>query len=430
MKNRIQITIAILIFLIPGGVVLQLKAEDSLSPNILLITVDSLRPDHLGCYGYPKNTSPNIDQLAKEGVIFTQAIAQASWTWPSIHSLITSTYPFTHKVYFYDKSLPNAALTLPYILGNKSYRTGFISGHGGLSSFNRGFGEFEDISAKGEEITQEAMRWIKSGRNKKFFLWIHYMDTHENSIGVSKEKDSIKKITVEMLRSYISRYDSAISYIDSQVGILFEELNKLGLYENTVIIFTADHGEEMGENGLHFNHGGFLWDSVIRVPLIISFPKNLPKSRVISQQVQHVDLFPTVCDILKIKKLGSFEGNSLLPLIKRVKLNSPYAFSEHIQTDGDFLSTDKWLLTQISLRTVNWKLMLNLKNDSLKYELYNLKNDPQESNNVIEFEKERFKFLKAKLEEWINRPKPKITPLIKPPDEQTKERLKSLGYLH
>lgn len=129
MKNKIQITTAILFFLITGGFVSQLKAQDSSSPNILLITVDSLRLDHLGCYGYPKNTSPNIDKLAKEGVLFTQAIAQASWTWPALTSIATSSYPSTHKVRTLDGVLSPEFLTIGKILKSQGYYNYFCSGH-------------------------------------------------------------------------------------------------------------------------------------------------------------------------------------------------------------------------------------------------------------------------------------------------------------
>ena len=363
MKNKSKIII--LIVLILGTLGLWLKIQSKPSPNILLITVDSLRPDHLSCYGYSRNTSPNIDKLARQGVIFKQAIAQASWTWPSMHSLITSLYPRTHKVYFYDQSFSNLTLTLPYLLRNEEYRTGFISGHGGLRNFNLGFDKFKDIPVKGEEITQEALRWIKNDKNKKFFLWMHYMDTHHNLIGVSEEDNFKNKMSKKTIENYISKYDQVISYVDNQIGILLEGLNKLDLYKNTVLIFTADHGEEMGEHdAVYFIHGGLLWDAVIRVPLIISSPNNLFKNKTILKQVQHIDILPTVCDFLNIKKLKSFEGNSLLPLIKGRNFNFPYAFSEVIQNTPDFLSFDKWLRTQVALRTVDWKLIFNLKGNA------------------------------------------------------------------
>jgi len=396
--------------------------------NLLLITIDSLRPDHLGCYGYEKNTSPNIDKLAKEGVLFTQAIAQASWTWPSLYSLITSTYPSTHGVYFWDQVLSDSIPTLLEILKKKGYSTGFISGHGGLDNFKRGFDKFENMYEKANKITYEALLWIKSHRNKRFFLWIHYMDTHNNSIGVPEEKHFIKNITKEELNTYISQYDEAISYVDSQIGILLEKLSSLGLHEKNLIIITADHGQEMCEHGICFNHGGFLWDSAIKVPLIFYFPKLFSKNRIISQQAQHIDIAPTICDILKLKKPKTFEGKSLLPLIKGKDIQSRFAFSEHKENKGD-LSSGKWVYSKFSIRTSKFKLIYTFNSDSRGYELYNLKEDPQELNNLIDKEKEQFEFLKKKLEEWMNRPKPKIAPLTKPIDEKTKEKLKSLGYL-
>lgn len=402
-------------------------------PNILLITIDALRPDHLSCHGYKRNTSPNIDKLARKGVLFTQAISQASWTCPSIHSLITSTYPSTHGGYFWDQVFPDSIPILPQILKEKGYYTGFISGHGGLSKIGgfsqQVFDTFEDIfSAKSDEITQKAMLWLQKNRNTRFFLWIHYMDTHDGSIGVPEEKHFIKNITSEEINTYTLRYDKAISYVDSQISGLLRELKEIGLYKNTLIIITADHGEEMGEHNLCFTHGGFLWDSVIKVPLIIFYQSLFPKDKIITQQVQLIDIAPTICDILKVKKPKSFEGRSLLPLIKGENIYSTYAFSEHKENKGD-LSAGDWIYTKLSIRTLEWKLFYTYTLQSKEYELYNLKADPQELHNLVEIEKKQFKFLKVKLEEWMSRPKPNITSLTISLDDDTKERLRGLGYL-
>lgn len=257
-------------------------------PNILLITVDALRPDHLGCYGYNKNTSPAIDELAKEGVLFTQAISQACWTWPSIYSLITSTYPSTHGVYFWDQKLSDLFPILPQMLKEKGYSTGFISAHGELGRFNRGFDFFVDISgSKAEEITKKAISWIEKNKKRHFFLWVHYMETHsDHYCNIPLEKRFAKDLTKKDVEQVCLRYDMAITHVDSQLKILSERLRNLGIYKNTLVILTADHGEEMCEHSICFNHGGFLWDSVIKVPLVIFYPRLLSRNKTIFQQRQ------------------------------------------------------------------------------------------------------------------------------------------------
>jgi choline-sulfatase len=396
--------------------------------NILLITLDALRPDHLGCYGYKRNTSPNIDKLVKEGVLFTQAISQASWTCPSLYSIITATYSSTHGVNFWDQLLSPSVFTLSQILKKNDFYTCFISGHGALSRFNLGFDSFKDISGNAEQITREAIQIFEKNKNKKFFLWIHYMDMHDKSLGIPEEKHYIKNVTKEEINNYIFEYDKSIRYVDNQIALLLRKLKELELYRNTILIITADHGQEICEHELCFNHGGFLWDSVIKVPLIIFCTKFLPKNRIIRQQVQHIDLFPTICDILRIKKPKTIEGRSFLSLIKGKDNLPDYAFSEHKENDGD-LSTGAPVFTKLSIRSSVWKFIYTYGPHGEEYELYNLKNDSQELNNLANLEKEQFKFLKAKLEEWMNRAKPEITSLAKPLDKETKERLKSLGYL-
>jgi len=398
--------------------------------NLILITIDALRPDHLGCYGYERNTSPNIDRFAKEeGYLFTQAISQATWTCPSIHSLISSTYPSTTGVYFWDQILSDLTPTLTQILKKEGFYTGFISAHGGLPHRNE-FDTFEDVlDAKGDVITKKAALWIEKNQNKQFFLWIHYMDTHDRSIGVPIEKQSIENMTPEEIKIYSSKYDEAINYVDNQIACLLEELKEREVYNNTIIIITADHGEEMCEHSICFSHGGYVWDSLIRVPLVFYYPNAPHKGKVILSQVQLIDIAPTVCDILKIKKQKTFEGKSLLPLIEGKDISSDYAFSEHKENQDD-LSTGDWVYTKISIRSTEWKLVYYMDRQGGKeYQLYNLKNDPQELNNLADIEKDQFKLMKAKLEEYMTRAKQNISSSIKPLDEETKEKLRSLGYL-
>ncbi len=262
------------------------------------------------------------------------------------------------------------------------------------------------------------------------------MATHSNYYcNLLRERRTSKTLSIKEIEEHRLNYDAAIRQVDSQLKTLLEKLRDLGIYKNTVIIVTSDHGEEMGEHSWYFTHGGVLWDSLLKVPLILSCPALFKNGKTINQQVQHIDIMPTILEILKIRKANSMEGRSFLPLINNfIRNNSLYAFSEVKENIEDgkgnpYISNGKWNYTQFSIRGKGYKLILTLNNNGKVYALYNLKTDPQELNNLIETEKEQFELLKVELEKWINRPKPNIVSVTKPLDEEMKKRLRSLGYL-
>lgn len=449
--------------------------------NILLITVDALRPDHLGCYGYKRNTSSNIDNLAKEGVIFTQAITQGTNTIPSLPSLMTSLYPSQHGVKKIFTKYFLLVPTLAEILKLNGYHTtGFVAHTLRHTGITRGFDSIDfSRGVKANAITQKAVDWLYKNKDKRFFLWLHFIDPHApylppypyNELFLPTEfrekgkefltekynwisfpqnisrpsvrrpapprfienhkdffvkdfppypvcpKQSLDKtLTGEDREYYVSQYDGEIKFTDDQIGILFDELKRLGLDQQTIVILTADHGENLADYNLYFFHGDALYDVLSKVPLIIKGGR-LPKHKMIKRQVQLIDIMPTIFDILRIKKDIKMEGESLLPLIfnKKSRIRN-YAFSEIFG-----------ILNVKSIRTENWKLIYYL--DDGRYELYNLKSDPYEEYNLVNSEKKKFKFLKAKLEKWMRKTKPKTLPLARPLDEETKQELQSLGYV-
>lgn len=420
--------------------------------NVILITIDALRPDHLSCYGYKRNTSPNIDKLAKEGVIFTQAVSQASLTPPSIFSILTSTYSNTHGVYDFGEIMNSALITLPEILKDNGYYLVLISGRGRLAEFR--FPKLEEkfdifypsninyITA--DEITKNAIEWLRLNKSKRFFLWLFYLDPHtpykppfpynkeyvndefakENNkyipiadesrnqfdgYGVIPRITAIKDITD--INYYISQYDGEIRFVDSQLGAVFTELKRLNLYDNTIIVITSDHGESMGEHDFYFVHGQNLFDELLKVSLIIRY-RGIGKNKRISRQVQSIDIMPTILDIIRIKIPKEVAGVSLLPLIKKGQYYAKYAFSEKRGC--------------VSIRTENWKLIYSVEEN--QYSLYNLKDDPEETNNLDDIEKSKFQFLKNELHKWMEK-QSKITTQKRVLDEATKEKLRSLGYV-
>ncbi|HPT39234.1 MAG TPA: sulfatase [Candidatus Omnitrophota bacterium] len=440
MKNKFWVIAAAGCFLSLGGLVAPLQAQHEEPVNVLLITVDSLRPDHLGCYGYPKNISPNIDKLAKEGVIFTQAIAQASWTLPSIVSIATSTYPSAHKVNFWGIILSPKLPTIAEILRRRGYHNFLCSGHSNplfeIGGFQRGFDDWtKNVKAlTGNEVSGQALRFLKENYKNKFFLWVHYMDTHDHFF--KPQRNNPDPLDVSQKQANIVKYDNAIKQVDQQIGIMVDELNKLGIGNNTLIIITADHGEEICEHGRCFAHAGSLWDPLIRVPLIMVWGKQFPGGLKRNSQVQHIDIAPTICDVLKIKKPALFKGQSLLPIIQKEAGTLRAAFSEYHKRTGA-IRTGEWLYSMYSVRMDSWKLIYtDYAKDPAEYALYNLKADPEELKNLNEFEtlrkneEAKFRLLRLELETWSKRKKPQIKPVSKQLDKQTKERLKSLGYLH
>lgn len=428
--------------------------------NIILITIDALRSDHLGCYGYERNTSPNIDKLAKEGVRFEQAIAAGGWTFESVPSILTGVYSPAHQILDSNNLLNPEVKIIAQILNVADYQCIFWSNHVPLKFLDvkKGFqktylmGRYKNLSValNNHAFTTKIIHWLKSRhRRSPFFFYIHYFGSHvpykspapykymymhdkfrkkpgfipiSNFKNGTRQYEGMGKIPYAVAENnitdpnyYISQYDGAISYTDVQIGRLLHVLKELGMEDNTIIILIADHGEMLGEHGIYFNHcKGY--EGNIKVPLIIRFPGLFPKGKVISRQVNLVDIAPTILEIAGITKPYYMQGESLLSFIKPFRRYSKkYSFSfDHL-----------WH----TLRMDDWKLIYN--GDSHTWELYNLRNDPREEynlagKNVAEFEKLKkiFEDFNYKYSSSAVAIKSNIT--ISKDDEET---LKSLGYV-
>ncbi|MFH1508445.1 MAG: sulfatase [Candidatus Omnitrophota bacterium] len=418
--------------------------------NVLLITIDALRPDHLGCYGYRRNTSPNIDQLAKNGVRFTQAITQGTITEISLSSLITSTYLSTHGVYTSGHVIPNSIPTLVELLKSKNYKTCLINGRGvkffQKPSYERALDMYinaHDFNAR--NVTFEAIRWLNNNKKSKFFMWLHYFDPHApyfappeyRSLFINDEyyrnglsipisdnccnsyNDIPSTVAIDGITDvnyYIAQYDSEIKFSDEQIGHLINEISKLGLLKNTIIIITADHGEYLGEHGIYFIHGS-LFEQVVKVPLIIMCNKIIPKGKVINSQVGLIDIMPTILDLLKDKNKMEFDGISLMPLISGKPNKREYIFSEFINKNT----------SARAIRSAEWKLVYYDKDNN--YSLFNLRDDPLESINLVNVKAKEFNILKNKLNGFLNSKKVKNDNLSQFHNEQDIDKLRSLGYI-
>ncbi len=421
------------------------------SPNIILISIDSLRADHLSCYGYYRNTSPNIDQLAREGVLFKNGFSQVTWTLASHASIFLSQYVWRHNVDSVDtKRLTDPYTTLAEILKNENYATAAFIG-GGILSSSYGFDQGFEIYREGipgsrgrNEIASyinSLLRWLESVRNRKFFLFIHTYDVHgpynppspdfdlytkrrcegkhlRTSKGISPERLKGLELTPEEVDYIMAVYDGCINYVDDQLGKLFMKLNQLGIDDNTIIILTADHGEAFKEHG-KLGHCGKPYIEEVHVPLIMKGP-GIPRNRIYENYIQHIDIVPTILEILHIPQREEFQGRSLLPLMHDCEIE------EYSETYSLGLVKPPF---SISLRTKEWTYIIDR---SGRDELYDRINDPKEQNNIIEKRPLIAQKLRGELEDFIaltSEGKPQVAEKVHI-DEELKERLKSLGYLH
>lgn len=421
---------------------LPLKAN---RPNLLIFSVDTLRSDHLSCYGYKRKTTPNIDLLAKDGVLFTNTIAQSSWTLPSHMSLLTGLYSSSHGVMVPNNKLNNQHLTVAEILQNAGYKTVAFTDGGYLShQFGyQGFDRFDDRGYGIETIYIKAVNWLKKNHSRPFFLFLHTYQPHcpynppplydiysdKNYRGIvdaSRKSDhyhSIKhKLTLKDYLYVIDKYDGEIYYTDHFLGKLLEELRDLGIYEKSIIVFTSDHGENFLDHPTYGIGHGQLYDEIVKVPLIIKAPIFL-KNQIIGAQVESIDIMPTVLELLGISIPNKVDGDGLVELVKKGSYDKVFAFSENYNSVHE---------TTRMIRSSDWKLLSRIWPQK-KLELFNFKNDPKEKHNLFAEEVETGKFLFEKLQKWIytQEEKVKIFPTDKiEHDDELTEKLKALGYIN
>lgn len=392
--------------------------------NLLIITIDTLRADHLGIYGHDNVCTPNIDNLGHHGVLFTHAISHVPLTLPSHCSLFTGNLPLKHGVRDNGYRLPDFNVTLADFLKQKDYRTSAFVGAFPLDSrfgLNKGFDVYDDsygstnpvhdlsfIERKAEEVNIRAIRWITENKENRFFVWIHYFDPH-----------APYEPPPPYDQEFAGReYDGEIAYSDHALGELLEKLKGLELIEKTLIVLTSDHGEGLGEHG-EKTHGIFIYDSTLRVPLILSNPKILPKSKVVADQVALIDVMPTVLDLMGWNPIPKMEGKSLRSLLSGEKTFSPQIY--YIESIAAMLDRN-WAPLQ-GVRTEEWKYI-----DAPEPELYDLQRDPEEKDNIFDKKPAIALKLNEDLQHMIeNSPMPRISELKM--DEDTREKLRSLGYI-
>ncbi|MBN1270958.1 MAG: sulfatase-like hydrolase/transferase [Candidatus Aminicenantes bacterium] len=399
--------------------VLYSSPKQDTSLNLLLITIDTLRADRLGCYGSKAVKTPHIDSLAAEGILFNRAFAHTSTTLPSHTNIMTGATPLYHGVH--DNSnfiVSEDLLTLAEHLKRFGYSTGAVIGAYPLDvrfGLNQGFDFYDDdygnqnfqnpiyVERRAEHVVETALEWMSS-QKKPWFLWIHCFDPHFPYESPEPFKEEFKD----------KPYNGEVSYVDFSLGKLFVYLKNKNVFEKTVIIFTSDHGESLGEHG-ELTHGYFAYNTSIWVPLIIRIPGS--EVRQIDQTVSHIDIFPTVCDILRIEKPAFLQGSSLFPMIQGKRMTEkpvyfeslyPYYSRGWAPIRGYISGKEKYISSPIP-------------------ELYNLDTDFDEHNNLAD--RTELGGYQSKLDSIISNQSQPERKAIQRMDRETLKKLESLGYV-
>jgi len=435
-RKKIAVSLMLVVVLVGLGLYLFFREGrfpffsrvDRSNLNVILITIDTLRADHLECYGYDKIKTPELNRLAEEGVRFAQVVAPIPLTLPSHTSIMTGTYPLFHLVrdnggYYVDEDY----ITLAEVLKKNGYATGAFIGAFVLDSkwgLNQGFDYYFDnfdlskyrkvslatVQRRGDEVEEEAMEWIASNGDGKFFAWIHLFDPH-SPYTPPPPFDTL----------YPGRpYDGEIAYTDMLIGKLREFLVERNLLEKTLLVITSDHGEGLGEHR-ELLHGNFIYDTTLLVPLIIRFPKTEIKNLTIGEQVRLIDIMPTILDYLGMPSHQDTQGVSLIPKIRKrsLKLDLP-AYGESYYTRIHF----GWSELKC-LRTDRYKFI-----EAPKPELYDIKEDPAELQNLYQEKKPIAERLQKELAQIIINHSA-IDKQRRAPaeiDAETERKLRALGY--
>jgi arylsulfatase A-like enzyme/Flp pilus assembly protein TadD len=364
--------------------------------NILIITLDTTRADRLGCYGYPKAGTPNLDSLAAGGVRFENATCQVPLTGPSHCSLFTGAYPFVHQVHNNGSYvLPPQVQTLAETLKAAGRTTAAFVGSFSVDSrfgLGRGFDVYDDDFPSGQpfkspnaerradEVFAPFARWLDEHKGDRFFAWVHFFDPHLPYDPPSPYKE----------RFASDLYDGEIAFMDEHVGKIVGKLRDDGLLQRTLVIIAGDHGEAFGEKE-EMGHGVFLYEQTMRVPLIFYAENLLPRGRVVGSRVRLIDIPSSVLDMLGLPGLKDSQGTSLLPYVQGKRKDD----------------LDSYIETYYPRENYGWSELVGLLRAEWKYirapreELYDLTRDPKEEKNLAGTEPDIVRDLGARLDTLV-----------------------------
>jgi len=425
--------------------------NQSQSLNIILISIDALRADHMGVYGYKKDTTPNIDKWAKDATVFTNASTVVPITYPSFVALMTGQSPFTTRIannpllsslkpwepWVDALPLSDSIKTLPKILKEEGYfNAAFVTTVvlDNRSNINKGFDHYVNIDWEKEtskEFVNTALNYLEKNKNKKMFFWIHLIDPHspytppedlkckfnpkycnlkETYQSLEAERysyvqqfakvcNSYKKIPQDKKEIFKMLYDGEIAFSDSLVKNILDKLSETGLDKNSIIILYGDHGEGF-DHSLYFDHGSNVYQSNVRIPLIIKYPLIKTANARVNKLIQNIDVFPTLLDLLGISTKYKVDGKS---------------FSDVFY--GDIFSIFNFDKRKNAYSTASSMNVFSVVNDHYKYiynykkcayenyneELYDLNKDPEEMFNLINSKKDIAASLKSNLMDYLSR---------------------------
>jgi arylsulfatase A-like enzyme/Flp pilus assembly protein TadD len=424
---RLPALLLVAVMALPGTLVFSaaagdVKRDDRL--NVLLVTLDTTRADRIGAYGYAKAETPVLDSLAGNGVRFANAYCSTPMTLPSHCSILTGTYPLRHKVrnngaYY----LADEAVTLAERLKENGYATSAV-----VASFNtdsrfglgQGFDVYDDRFGEDEmlktfrsertadKVADTFLAWLGARPPERFFSWVHFFDPHAPYEPPPPYKE----------RFAGDPYDGEIALMDHELGRIVEGLRATGVLDRTLIVLAGDHGESLGEHG-ESDHGIFIYDATMKVPLILFAPGNLPRGLVLDARVRLIDIMPTVLDTLKIPVNTEVQGESLLPFIEGKKKEDLTCYLE------SFYPTE----------TFGWSELVGIVDTDRKFiraprsELYDLKKDPKEEKDLALREARTAALLNRKLDEVIRAHVSNAEPGRRTLTGDEEDRLRSLGYV-
>ncbi|GHO89277.1 sulfatase family protein [Dictyobacter formicarum] len=412
-------------------------------PNIVVVAIDSLRADHLGCYGYARPTSPYIDALAAESQVFEQAFAAGIPTMPSFTTLYTGLHPYRHGVVSHtgQRRLASSIQMLPQLLKQRGYVTAAcdnlaVQGEGRGSWFARGYDYYSGFLYKpfgdqSQQLTDRALSLLHEYADQPLFLFLHYWDPHTPYAPLPPydtmhyepgsgpiDLAEVRKLQPEYYNAFlgdmhlrhpddyayvVAQYDGEISQVDVEVGRLVQFLKALALWENTIFVLLSDHGECFGEGDFYFDHHG-LYDAVTRIAFMLHRPGQ-PAGR-IDPMVSHLDIVPTLGELVGLPSLPyALDGRSLLPLLNGSTSTSPHPYIVSIESSRQ---------ASIALRTSEWKVILPIVEDlhgqplpdfygrqrSPAPLLFDLRHDPAEQHDLSQQQPEKLSEMLDLLRNW------------------------------
>ncbi len=426
----------------------------SAKPDVILITIDTLRADHVGCYGDKQAQTPALDRLCAAGLRFDHAYTPVPVTNSSHASIFTGLYPGSHGVTDFGMPLARTHVTMAELFHRHGYQTAAFIGAVILDSralapgFDRGFDTYDNfpehtaadsrwgrLERRGEDVVRRAGTWLAANRSKPRFIWVHLYDPH----------DPYQPPEPYATRYKGHLYDGEIAYADHALGQLLTLLDQQGRYNNSLIIVMGDHGEGLGEHG-EDTHGIFLYDSTTRVPLIMKMPSASNQAgtgRPVSPVVLTIDVLPTLVDYLGLPTPAKFDGDSFRPLLFKPEASTspattpgarPAAAGESWVAIGRHGGPFTFAETDYPVH-YGWAPLQSVRAAGLKYieaprpELYELKSDPGEQHNLYQPWDTRVQGLRSELARFRELESTPPSAPTAPVDPQTIAELKALGYL-